>query len=141
MIFLFFQHWGPPRCLAKPRGASQCAGVPDPTRVKHSTTQASQIFSLGEGFALLEEGTRRLSIILLCSLRGPLGAFFSLLGAFFGSWVPFGRVLGPSLVGVGIFSRFLSIFARFGLDLGSIWARFLVDFWYIFWMVSEKTNF
>ena len=33
-IFLFFQHWGPPRCLAKPRGASQCAGVPDPTRVK-----------------------------------------------------------------------------------------------------------
>ena len=33
-VFKGFSMSGPPRCLAKPRGASQCAGVPDPTRVR-----------------------------------------------------------------------------------------------------------
>ena len=37
---------GPPRCLAKPRGASQLAGVPHPLRVRFPVTRSPIILLL-----------------------------------------------------------------------------------------------
>ena len=115
---------GPPRCLAKPRGASQCAGV-SPLRVLDDSF-------INASLVLLLEGLRP----FLRRLRGgrrtfdppPCWTIFRTFLQFFTFFSHFGRILSHHC----IFYRFFLIFHRFWEDFGWIWGTCWQDFSKIF---------
>ena len=128
---------GPPRCLAKPRGASQCAGVLTPRVVDVLDIRPSQ-FLPWEGlrplWRRLRGGCRTFDV---APLGGVLGHFFSIFSQFF-------RFLGASeiiMAFFGVVFRFFSIFDRFWMVWGRILGRFWGDFSMFFRCFLKTANF
>ena len=127
---------GPPRCLASPREASQCAGVPDPTRVKcffhklildHITSLLGGVKPPGSGH---RASRRENEYTLFWSQFRTFSRFFRIFFAFLGH-------LKSSLQ----FWSFFFYFERFWKDFGRILGGFSMDFGRIFCIFIKTADF
>ena len=123
-MFKGFSMSGPPRCLAKPRGASQCAGV-SPLRVLDDSF-------INPSLVLLLERLRPFLRRLRGGRRPPdcwaIFRTFLQIFTFFRIFFAFWAHLKPSLHFLSIFFDFSSILGRFWMDFGKVWERFFEDF-------------
>ena len=125
---------GPPRCLAKPRGASQCAGVLPPAWGILSQNALTLLFL---AYMISRQGYAETVDILTLLLLGGFWGYFSHFFAFVSH---FGRILSHHSIFFDVF-LFFSIFYRFWMDLGRILGGFWKDFFEVFRFFLKTANF